>query len=291
MGRRPAVHGRRRRLHLPVRLQQGVRRDRRPAPTPTSRRSRRSTRAPSRSPSRSRPAAGSCRSSAATAQILPKHAMKDFVGAKSREAPLNTKPFGTGPYMVEDFKPGDLVIYKPNPNYRDAAKPCFEPDRDEGRRRRDLGRARGLPDRRVRLRLEPPGRGAGPPGHHERRQGRPAQPRRARASSRSTSTFTDHDQGGRRRARRARAPSTRSCPTSRSARRWRWRSTARRWSSSCTATATGEATAEHPDHAEQPGLEEHQVRVQHREGEQAPRRRRLQEGRRRHPDDAGRRRG
>ena len=54
--------------------------------------------------------------------ILPKHIMKDFVGAKSREAPLNTKLIGTGPFMVEEFKPGDLVIYKPNPNYRDAAK-------------------------------------------------------------------------------------------------------------------------------------------------------------------------
>ena len=57
--------------------------------------------------------------------ILPKHIMKEFVGAKSREAPLNTKLIGTGPYMVEDFKPGDLVIYKPNPNYRDAAKVGF----------------------------------------------------------------------------------------------------------------------------------------------------------------------
>ena len=59
-------------------------------------------------------------------QILPKHIMKDFVGAKSREAPLNTKLIGTGPYMVEEFKPGDLVIYKPNPNFRDAAKGLFE---------------------------------------------------------------------------------------------------------------------------------------------------------------------
>lgn len=59
-------------------------------------------------------------------QILPKHIMKDFVGAKSREAPLNTKLLGTGPYMVEDFKPGDLVIYKPNPNFREQGKPFFE---------------------------------------------------------------------------------------------------------------------------------------------------------------------
>ena len=59
-------------------------------------------------------------------QILPKHLMKDFIGAKSREAPLNTKLVETGPYMVEDFKPGDLVVYKANPNYRDAAKLGFE---------------------------------------------------------------------------------------------------------------------------------------------------------------------
>ena len=59
-------------------------------------------------------------------QILPAHAMKDFLGARSREAPLNTKVFGTGPYMVEEFRPGDLVIYKPNPNFRGAAGGLFE---------------------------------------------------------------------------------------------------------------------------------------------------------------------
>ena len=59
-------------------------------------------------------------------QILPKHIMKDFVGSKSREAPLNTKLMGTGPYVVDEFKPGDLVIYKANPNYREAGKPFFE---------------------------------------------------------------------------------------------------------------------------------------------------------------------
>ncbi len=59
-------------------------------------------------------------------QILPKHIMKDFVGAKSREAPLNTKLIGTGPFMVDEFKPGDLVVYKANPNYREASKVGFE---------------------------------------------------------------------------------------------------------------------------------------------------------------------
>jgi peptide/nickel transport system substrate-binding protein len=64
--------------------------------------------------------------SGSNGQILPKHIMKDFIGAKSREAPLNTKLIGTGPYMVDEFKPGDLVTYKPNPNYRDAGKLGFE---------------------------------------------------------------------------------------------------------------------------------------------------------------------
>ena len=57
--------------------------------------------------------------------IMPKHIMKEFVGAKSREAPQNTSPTGTGPFMVEDFKPGDLVVYRPNPNFRDAGKVGF----------------------------------------------------------------------------------------------------------------------------------------------------------------------
>jgi peptide/nickel transport system substrate-binding protein len=58
--------------------------------------------------------------------ILPKHALKDYVGAKAREAPFNLKSFGTGPYLVKDFKPGDLVVYEPNPNFRDPARPFFD---------------------------------------------------------------------------------------------------------------------------------------------------------------------
>jgi peptide/nickel transport system substrate-binding protein len=58
--------------------------------------------------------------------VLPKHVLKDFVGAKAKEAPWNQKPFGTGPFMVDDFKSGDLVVYKKNPNYRDASKVAFD---------------------------------------------------------------------------------------------------------------------------------------------------------------------
>src|SRR5262249_48610299 len=55
-----------------------------------------------------------------------KHAFKDYQGANARNAPFNLKAFGTGPYMVDDFKVGDLVVYKTNPNYRDPSKPFFD---------------------------------------------------------------------------------------------------------------------------------------------------------------------
>ncbi|MBV9326397.1 MAG: peptide ABC transporter substrate-binding protein [Chloroflexi bacterium] len=58
-------------------------------------------------------------------QILPKHALEQYVGAASRDAPFNLKSFGTGPYMVQDFRPGDSLTLVPNPNYRDPGKPFF----------------------------------------------------------------------------------------------------------------------------------------------------------------------
>jgi peptide/nickel transport system substrate-binding protein len=58
--------------------------------------------------------------------ILPKHALDQFTGSKAREAPFNLKAFGTGPFMVDDFKPGDLLTYKANPNYREPGKPFFD---------------------------------------------------------------------------------------------------------------------------------------------------------------------
>src|SRR5581483_4748383 len=58
--------------------------------------------------------------------ILPKAAFKDYQGAKAKDAPFNLKAYGTGPYKVDDFKPGDLVVYKINPNYREPNKPFFD---------------------------------------------------------------------------------------------------------------------------------------------------------------------
>jgi peptide/nickel transport system substrate-binding protein len=58
--------------------------------------------------------------------ILQKAQFANFTGAKMKDAPGNLKPIGTGPYMVTDFKPGDVVTYAANPNYRDANKPYFK---------------------------------------------------------------------------------------------------------------------------------------------------------------------
>ena len=48
------------------------------------------------------------------------------MGAKSRDAPANLKPVGTGPYKFVDFKPGDMVSGEINPNYHEANRPHFD---------------------------------------------------------------------------------------------------------------------------------------------------------------------
>ena len=61
-----------------------------------------------------------------TGQIIPKHLFDAFRGGKSREAPANLKPVGTGPYKFVDFKPGDMVRAELNPNYHMANRPFFD---------------------------------------------------------------------------------------------------------------------------------------------------------------------
>ncbi|MDP2004430.1 MAG: peptide ABC transporter substrate-binding protein [Rubrivivax sp.] len=61
-----------------------------------------------------------------TTQIIPKHVFAAYAGAKSREAPANLKPVGTGPYKFVDFKPGDMVRGAINTSYHRANKPHFD---------------------------------------------------------------------------------------------------------------------------------------------------------------------
>ncbi|MCX7362901.1 MAG: peptide ABC transporter substrate-binding protein, partial [Alphaproteobacteria bacterium] len=58
--------------------------------------------------------------------IIPKHLFADYMGDKSRDAPTNLKPVGTGPYLFKDFKPGDMVTGVINPNYHQPNRPYFD---------------------------------------------------------------------------------------------------------------------------------------------------------------------
>ncbi|HXO03143.1 MAG TPA: peptide ABC transporter substrate-binding protein [Stellaceae bacterium] len=58
--------------------------------------------------------------------IIPKHLFEQYKGANSREAPTNLAPVGTGPYLFVDFKPGDIVHGKLNPNYHMPNRPYFD---------------------------------------------------------------------------------------------------------------------------------------------------------------------
>ncbi len=58
--------------------------------------------------------------------IIPKHLYADYAGDKSRDAPTNLKPVGTGPYKFKDFKPGDMVTGEINTNYHMENRPYFD---------------------------------------------------------------------------------------------------------------------------------------------------------------------
>jgi peptide/nickel transport system substrate-binding protein len=58
--------------------------------------------------------------------ILPKHLFEPYRGARSREAPNNLKPVGTGPYLFVDFKPGDMVRGRIHAGYHEPNRPFFD---------------------------------------------------------------------------------------------------------------------------------------------------------------------
>jgi peptide/nickel transport system substrate-binding protein len=58
--------------------------------------------------------------------MVPKHLFERYKGANSRDAPVNLKPVGTGPYRYVEFKPGDLVRGERNPDYHVANRPYFD---------------------------------------------------------------------------------------------------------------------------------------------------------------------
>jgi peptide/nickel transport system substrate-binding protein len=62
----------------------------------------------------------------AVGPILPKHVFEPYMGAKSRENPANTKPVGTGPYKIVDFKPGDVLRAEAFKDYHIQNQPFFD---------------------------------------------------------------------------------------------------------------------------------------------------------------------
>jgi peptide/nickel transport system substrate-binding protein len=62
----------------------------------------------------------------AAGMIIPKHVFADYAGGKSRDAPGNLRPVGTGPYVFVDFKPGDTVRGKRNHDYYLENRPYFD---------------------------------------------------------------------------------------------------------------------------------------------------------------------
>lgn len=58
--------------------------------------------------------------------IIQKAQFENCMGAKAPECTdANFGPIGTGPFVVDEFKPNDVITMSANPNYRDPDKPAF----------------------------------------------------------------------------------------------------------------------------------------------------------------------
>ena len=61
------------------------------------------------------------------APVLNSEQFADCTGADAAAcSDQNFGPIGTGPFMVEEFRPNDVVTYVANPNYREEGKPHFD---------------------------------------------------------------------------------------------------------------------------------------------------------------------
>src|SRR5215469_468199 len=58
--------------------------------------------------------------------MIPKHLFEAYKGDKSRDAPANLKPVGTGAYKFVSFNPGYLVTGELNPDYHEPNRPYFD---------------------------------------------------------------------------------------------------------------------------------------------------------------------
>ncbi len=58
--------------------------------------------------------------------MIPKHLFADYIGGKSRDAPANLAPVGTGPYKFSEFRPGDMLRGERNTAYHLPNRPFFD---------------------------------------------------------------------------------------------------------------------------------------------------------------------
>ncbi len=62
----------------------------------------------------------------AESPIIQKAQFLDCLGARAPECTeANFGPIGTGPFVVEEFRPNDVITYVANDNFRDPDKPAF----------------------------------------------------------------------------------------------------------------------------------------------------------------------
>jgi len=62
----------------------------------------------------------------AQSPVIQKKQFEKCVGAAAPGCTsANFGPIGTGPFVVKDFKPNDVITFTANPNYREADKPAF----------------------------------------------------------------------------------------------------------------------------------------------------------------------